>query len=185
MMNTTGVLVMPGRAMRTVTVERDLHLRDARPEDLGLLIALLLEAVNWNPDRRPIAPEELNATPQLQRYIEGWSRPGDHGVVALIGDERGHAAGAAWIRRFTAGYPGFGFVNEQTPEMTLAVSPGYRRRGIGRALCLALLDRAQNSGLGQVSLSVERVNPAIALYRSLGFVEYADGGEAVTMLWRP
>jgi ribosomal protein S18 acetylase RimI-like enzyme len=45
-----------------------------------------------------------------------------------------------------------------------------------------VLDKARGMGVAQVSLSVEKGNRAINLYRRLGFVEYADHGDAVTMI---
>lgn len=157
-------------------------LRDARPEDAEFLTAMLLEAANWNPDRRPLTIEELSAAPALVHYVAGWPRPGDDGIVAVTED--GAPVGAAWVRQFSAGDPGFGFVDGDTPELSVGVDPGWRGRGVGRALCTAVLEQARDSGVKQVSLSVETANRAITLYRGLGFVEYAGQGDAVTMLHR-
>ena len=156
-------------------------LRDARPQDADFLTAMLLEAVNWHPDRRPMTIDELRADPALIHYVAGWPRPGDGGIVAVAED--GEPVGAAWVRRFPAEDPGYGFVDEDTPELSVGVDPRCRGRGIGRALCTAVLDQARGIGVEQVSLSVEKANRAITLYRGLGFVEYADHGDSVTMLW--
>jgi ribosomal protein S18 acetylase RimI-like enzyme len=156
--------------------------RDARPEDAEFLTAMLLEAANWNPDRRPLSLDELRADPALIHYVAGWPRPGDEGVVAVA--EPGRPVGAAWLRQFPADDPGYGFVDEHTPEVSIGVSARYRGRGIGRALCTAVLDQAREMGVERVSLSVEKANRAITLYRGLGFVECADHGNAVTMLRR-
>jgi ribosomal protein S18 acetylase RimI-like enzyme len=163
-------------------VSRPVSLRDAGPEDAEFLTAMLLEAANWNPGRCPLSIYELRADPALIHYVAGWPRPGDEGIVAVA--EHGRSVGAAWLRQFAADDPGYGFVDEHTPELSIGVSPQYRGRGIGRALCTAVLDRARDMGLERVSLSVEKANRAITLYRGLGFVEYADHGDAVTMLRR-
>ena len=141
---------------------------------------MLLEAANWNPDRRPLTIDELRANPALIHYVTGWPRPGDDGIVAVA--EHGEPVGAAWVRQFPADDPGYGFVDEDTPELSVGVQPQYRGRGIGRALCAAVLDKARGMGVAQVSLSVEKGNRAINLYRRLGFAEYADNGDAVTMI---
>jgi ribosomal protein S18 acetylase RimI-like enzyme len=143
---------------------------------------MLLEAANWNPDRRPLTIDELRADPALVHYVGGWPRPQDHGVVAIT--EAGEPVGAAWMRQFRADDPGYGFVDDETPELSVGVAPQYRGRGIGRALCTAVLDQARDMGVRRVSLSVEKANQAITLYRGLAFVEYADQGDAVTMLCR-
>jgi ribosomal-protein-alanine acetyltransferase len=52
----------------------------------------------------------------------------------------------------------------------IAVRPDLRRLGLGRAVVTALLDRAREAGVVNVYLEVRVSNePAIALYRSLGF----------------
>lgn len=53
---------------------------------------------------------------------------------------------------------------------TLAVAPAARRRGLGRALMVALLDEASRRGAREVFLEVRADNPnAQRLYLSLGF----------------
>jgi ribosomal-protein-alanine N-acetyltransferase len=55
--------------------------------------------------------------------------------------------------------------------LNLAVDPGLRRQGAGRALLEAMLDMLKAGGAAQVFLEVRRSNEAaIALYRSMGFV---------------
>ena len=63
--------------------------------------------------------------------------------------------GAAWYRLFPARAPGFGFVDEQTPELTIAVVPSHRGHGTGAELLEALLERARADGFARISLSAE------------------------------
>ena len=87
--------------------------------------------------------------------------------------------GAAWYRLFPANAPGFGFVDEETPELTIAVVPSRRGSGLGGELLTALLDRAREEGHEAISLSAER--GMTKLYERHGFraVEEKDG--TVTM----
>ena len=73
----------------------------------------------------------------------GWGRPGDTAVIALDG---GFPVGAAWYRLFSAEEPGYGFVDEQTPELAIAVVPRKRGKGVGEKLLPALIDRAREAG---------------------------------------
>jgi RimJ/RimL family protein N-acetyltransferase len=66
-------------------------------------------------------------------------------------------------------HPGYGFVDESTPELGIAVSPEVRGRGIGRALLASLIEHARAAQLPALSLSVESDNPALRLYERLGF----------------
>jgi GNAT superfamily N-acetyltransferase len=110
--------------------------------------------------------------------MDGWLREGDAGVVA---EEEGRPIGAAWFRRFTADEPGYGFLDESTPEISIAVDPGHRGRGVGTALLRALCERGVDDGIAALSLSVERANPARRLYGRLGFVEVEGTADACTM----
>src|SRR5262249_49302871 len=102
----------------------------------------------------------------------------DEGVVA---ERDSRPVGAAWYRRFSAAAPGYGFLDEATPEISIAVTPDARGRGVGTALLQALCDRARGEGLHALSLSVERDNPAIRLYLRAGFVEVEGTADACTM----
>lgn len=54
--------------------------------------------------------------------------------------------------------------------LNICVEQALRRRGIGRDLLYAVLDRAQGIGVRDVFLEVRRSNrPAMTLYESLGF----------------
>lgn len=65
------------------------------------------------------------------------------------------------------GYAGLARVGVQAEVHTLAVDPAHHRRGIGRALLRAVLDRARGA---TVFLEVRTDNDsAINLYRSEGF----------------
>ncbi len=66
----------------------------------------------------------------------------------------------------------------------LHLVPGWRGRGIGSHLLAGLLDRAAETG-SSVALDVIRGNPAIALYRRLGFRTVGEDEEKFQMLWRP
>ena len=68
-----------------------------------------------------------------------------------------------------------GWVND------LVVAAEFRRRGVGRALLLRGLAALHAAGREPVGLTVEAGNAAaLALYRSLGFVE----GESEVAYWR-
>ena len=121
---------------------------------------------------------ELEDLP-VGRYVDRWGRPGDTALVVI---ERFHPVGAAWYRLFPASAPGYGFVDEQTPELTIAVVPSCRGKGYGAELLAALLDRARADGYEQISLSVEADSPAVKLYGRSGFETVARRGEACVMV---
>ena len=108
---------------------------------------------------------EVLAEPAFARYVADWPRDGD---VGLIAEEGTIPVGAVWWRMFTQRDPGYGFVDEYTPELSIGVLYRGRRRGVGTRLLHALIAEAQRSALPALSLSVEPDNPAASLYRRLG-----------------
>jgi ribosomal protein S18 acetylase RimI-like enzyme len=115
-------------------------------------------------------------------YVKGWGRSGDTAVVAL---ENGFPVGAAWYRLFTAEHAAYGFVDERTPELAIAVVPNARGRGIGEALLRALLEHARGDGFRAISLSVDPENRrALELYERLGFERVGEQGGSWTMMAR-
>jgi GNAT superfamily N-acetyltransferase len=144
-------------------VLRPVELRDQR-----FLRDMLRHAYYWRIDEDRERP--------VYRYVQNWGRRGDAGVIALQG---AHPAGAAWYRLFTERAPGFGFVDERTPELTLAVVPSRRGSGVGSEMLTALLERARTDGYEAISLSAEREQEAY--YGKFGFERVAETPYAVTM----
>ena len=107
-----------------------MRFRSATAEDADFLVDMLVLAVNWQSERH-VTRAQVLADPTLARYIEGWPWPGDLGVVA---EHRKKRVGAAWIRFFSADRPGYGYVADETPELSIAVVTQWRGQGVGRAL---------------------------------------------------
>lgn len=132
------------------------------------------------PDVEPPTIEAIRQDPGISRYLMGWGRPGDAGV---IGEVEGQPVGAAWQRLFPSGVRGYGFVSEEIPEVSLGVEVAWRNRHIGRALLAALVDRARAARIEAVSLSVDASNaPAVALYTAMGFMSVGGDADHPTML---
>lgn len=156
-----------------------MQLRPATATDADVLSAMLVEAATWRPGtpRRPVAA--VVARPGNRRYVQGWPRAGDGGVVA---EATGEAIGAVWWRLFPADDPGYGWVDEHTPELSIGVAEAWRRRGVGTALLAAAAEAATASGLARLCLSVELDNPAMRLYQRIGWREVARSTRAATMV---
>jgi ribosomal-protein-alanine N-acetyltransferase len=80
-------------------------------------------------------------------------------------------------------------VSDESEILTLAVTPGQRRRGLGAALLRAAIDRAVHLGAASMFLEVAVSNRAArALYEAHGFAEaglrrhyYSDGADALIL----
>ena len=158
----------------------DIHTRFALADDGDLLRDMLVAAVNWEPGRA-VPRETVLADPRTAHYVDGWPRDGDLGVVAVATWEINRwepvPVGAAWLRYFSDDDPGYGFVAGDVPELGIGVAATQRGRGVGTMLIRRLLREAAEVGIGRVSLSVERANPARRLYEREGFrvLEDLDG----------
>jgi ribosomal protein S18 acetylase RimI-like enzyme len=62
----------------------------------------------------------------------------------------------------------------------ISLLPEWRGRGLGAQIMAAVIATARNDGLG-VSICVEKFNPALRLYRRLGFEETGDNGVYLEM----
>ena len=118
-------------------------------------------------------PREILQHPGIKIYVENWGEVSDQGLVALNDDR---PVGAVWVRLIKA----YGFVDDDIPELTIAVLPEFRGRGIGSNLMTELFSIISQK-YKAVSLSVTAENPAMKLYQRLGFEVVKMDGNSVTM----
>ena len=160
----------PADASPTGASPTRIVLRPLTRADEPLLWRMLRLAVHLPPNAPPLPPD-LTSQPELARYVAGWMRrDGDLGLAA---ESDGRPVGAAWLRRWLGGDRGYGFIDAATPELTIAVAPEQRGRGIGTSLLQSLIATARDDAAA-ISLSVARDNPARRLYQRLGFEILGD-----------
>jgi GNAT superfamily N-acetyltransferase len=133
---------------------------------------MLYAALDWRPDFELPPPEVVLTHPQAVIYHRAWGRTGD---VALVAERQGDAIGLVWCRLFTQAEHGHGFVDEETPELAIAVRGAFRGQGVGRCLLEAMHGRLRAEGVARVALSVDADNPAKRLYAALGYVDFEPG----------
>ena len=149
--------------------------RPLRKGEEPLLTEFLYEAI-WRGAGQPPVPRTVLQQPALWRYVAGFgSRPDDRCLVAEAG---GCVVGAVWVRCIR----GFGHIADGVPECVLAVYDGYRGRGIGTALLRGMLRRLRCERYDRISLSVQKANPAVNLYRREGFSVVAETDEEYVMV---
>jgi ribosomal protein S18 acetylase RimI-like enzyme len=130
---------------------------------------MLYAALDWRGNGALPPFELVVAHPQVKIFHEGWGRAGD---TALVAEDGGRLVGLVWYRFFDEAEHGEGFVDDDAPELAIAVDEGFRGQGIGAALMGAMHERARRDGVSRISLSVDRDNPAKRLYVRLGYLDF-------------
>ena len=154
-------------------------IRDLANGEAAFLEEMLYTALAWRPGVELPPKEWVLEHAQVIVFHRDWGRAGD---TALVAEEDGRPVGAAWYRFFTEAEHGEGYVDEQTPELAIAVVGGFRGRCIGRRLMDEIHARARTDGHTRISLSVDAENPAKRLYAALGYVDFEPGDGSGRMI---
>jgi len=153
-------------------------IRPLRKSEIILLDKFLYDAIFIPPDcEKP--PPDIIYLPEIYVYIKDFGKKGD---LCLVDEDNGEITGAVWTRYFSEAKRGFGFVNPETPELSMSVKEQYRGQGIGTRLLTAMIKMLHETGVSQVSLSVDKVNYAYRLYKKIGFEDYESCNDSMTML---
>jgi RimJ/RimL family protein N-acetyltransferase len=152
-------------------------IRPPRPEDAEAL-TLFQNAIAEDYGHLVPEPEETLTDVEAQRRLLEDARAGTTGLLlAAFLDNR--IAGTATLFRVELKKV------RHVAELGLAVAPGFKGLGLGRALLGAALGWAAGDGRGlrKIVVRVFADNaPALGLYRSAGFVE--EGRQAAHYLFR-
>ena len=159
-------------------------IRPATVADLPFLWSMLFESAFTTDEQRALWRRDPQHPPELAKYLAGWIRSGDSGVIAELAD--GTPMGAAWYRLFDASDRGDGIMAEpNVPELAIAIEPEHRGRRIGEDLLTALARTANVAGFARLLLSVDPANErALSLYTRIGFtlVETEDPARGTSLI---
>ena len=143
-----------------------MKLRPADRNDVEAVKWALYAALAWSPDRLLPPFDAVMQHPEAERYHRDWGRPGDLGVIASLADS----------------LVGVAYVDDETPEVAVAVREGHRGNGLGARLLSELAELARADGYARLSLSVDTANPARRLYERLGYREVGADEDGVRMV---
>ena len=146
--------------------EINYKIRRAIEADEPFLFEMLFQSLFVEKGQEPFTREILK-NPLIARYVKNWGRSRDLGFIAEAA-ETGEKIGAAWCRLPNAEDTGFAYLNDETPELGIALLPKFRGKGIGTALMKRLLEVTRQN-YPAICLSVSPNNPAMRLYERFGF----------------
>lgn len=144
----------------------DVEIRGIKNNETYMLGEFMYESI-YQPNPSTPYPKDIIYIPNIRIYWDNWGHSkDDHCLVAIINN---NIVGVVWSRNFHGEIKGYGFIDEDTPEIGIAIYKEYRNYGIGTTMMKQMLKYLFQKGYHQVSLSVSKGNPAINLYRRLGF----------------
>ncbi len=150
-----------------------LKIREIETTELPFLEEMLYQAI-FVADENIVLPREIIEQPDLKKYIQDFGQDGDY---CLVAEQNKKLIGAIWIRYIN----GYGFVDKDTPELSMAVFKGHRGKGIGEQLLMEMIDRLKDIQIKQISLSVDKDNFAHGFYKKHGFVDYLASEKSIIM----
>lgn len=163
-----------------------MYYKNITTEDIDFVKKMLHVALYVRKGEVPF-PRSIIEETHLKKYYDNWGRTGDIGIIAMEfgGPYQSYIppdipVGAAWSRLFAKENPSYGFVDEQTPELSIAVT--VQKQGIGKELMKHLIEANQEAGFQQLSLSVDTESSVKDWYLKLGFEIIKTQGTAHTML---
>ena len=148
--------------------------RELKPNEYELLKDFLYEAI-FIPEGTEAPDRSIIELPELALYYEDFgSGPADYCMAA---DDEGHVVGAIWSRIMND----YGHVDDETPSLAMSVLKEYRNKGIGTQLLREMLLLLKEKGYKRVSLSVQKANYAVGMYKKAGFVIAGENDEELIM----
>lgn len=152
-------------------------IRKLQKQEYPLLDHFLYEAI-FVPDGVEPPPKTIIASPELQVYVARFGEAkDDHGLVAEV---EGKIVGAVWVRIMND----YGHIDDKTPSLAISLDKEYRGLGIGTAMMKEILALLKTYGYRQVSLSVQKANYAVKMYRKAGFGIVRENEEEYIMACR-
>jgi len=149
-------------------------IREIRKNEYPILSDFLYEAI-FIPEGMNKPPKSIIEQPELQVYIENFGRKDDWCLVAEIKEK---IAGAVWVRIIND----YGHIDDETPSFAISLYKEYRNLGIGTALMETMLQFLRKKGYKKTSLSVQKSNYAVNMYKKAGFRVIDENEEEYIMI---
>lgn len=95
-----------------------------------------------------------------------------------MADFDGKVVGTVWTRIIND----YGHVDDTTPSLSISLLKEYRNLGIGTELMKQILLTLKEKKYKQVSLSVQKINYAVNMYKKVGFEIVRENKEDYVMI---
>lgn len=136
-------------------------IRELKKCEIKLLNTFLYEAI-FIPEGVTEPSKDIINHPDLQIYISDFGKKDD---ICYVAEVEGKVVGAVWTRIIND----YGHIDDETPSLSISLLKEYRNLGIGTKLMKQIILALKEKGYKQVSLSVQKVNNAVRMYKKVGF----------------
>lgn len=154
----------------------DYQIREIRENEYPILADFLYEAI-FIPKGAEKPPKSIIEQPELQVYIADFGKEDDWCFVAEV---KGKIIGAVWVRIMDD----YGHIDDDIPSLAISLYEEYRSLGIGTMLMRTMLQCLKEKGYKQTSLSVQKENYAVNMYRKAGFEVVGENDGEYKMICR-
>ncbi len=138
-----------------------INIRELKEEEYGFLEEALYMAV-YVPEGEEPYDRSVIFIPEVNKYINNFGTK-DHDI-AFVAIDYNKLIGCIWGRLFDNDEKGYGYINDQTPEISLSVFPDFRNKGLGGKLIDVISDYYRKKGFCKISLSTDKRNRSKNLY---------------------
>ncbi|MCH5315873.1 MAG: GNAT family N-acetyltransferase [Eubacterium sp.] len=153
----------------------NLIIRKIRKEEYYLLEDFLYEAI-FIPAGAEKPSKEIIKNDELQVYIKNFGNYKDDNCIIAEYDNK--IVGVCWTRIMND----YGHIDNETPSFAISLYEEYRGKGIGTELMKNMLMLLKNKGYKKASLSVQKNNYAVKMYKKVGFKVVNENDEEYIML---
>lgn len=140
----------------------NLNIRKLKENEYKILDDFLYEAI-FIPNGAKKPPREIINNEELQIYVKDFGNYKDDNCIVAEYDNT--IVGSCWTRIMND----YGHIDDETPSFAISLYEEYRGKGIGTKLMQAMLNLLKEKGYKKTSLSVQKNNYAVKMYKKVGF----------------
>ena len=152
----------------------DYRISEIRENEHYILSDFLYEAI-FIPVGMEKPPKSIIEQPELQVHITDFGKVDDWCLVVEIKEK---IVGAIGVRMMND----YGHIDDEIPSLAISFYEEYRHLGLGTELMKEMLQFLNDKGYKQVSLSVQKTNYAVNMYRKVGFQVVKENEEEYIMI---
>lgn len=153
----------------------NLIIREMKKDEYKILDDFLYEAI-FIPKGTKKPPREIINNDELQVYIKDFGT--DKNDNCLVAEYDNKIVGACWTRIMND----YGHIDDNTPSFAISLYEEYRGKGIGTDLMKTMLKLLKDKGYKKTSLSVQKNNFAVKMYKNVGFQIIDENKEEYIMV---